>query len=152
MKKIILSLIEKMGYEVVKAGTYRFANIDIENDKDFGRLMNQCRPFTMTSVQRLYALNQAVNYISKNKISGDIVECGVWRGGSSMMSALTLLEGKDTSRNLYLYDTFEGMSEPTNDDVSMTGALAEKTWQSIDKCDADERCPNQYETDQLPFF
>jgi O-methyltransferase len=137
MKKIILSLIEKMGYEVVKAGTYRFANIDIENDKDFGRLMNQCRPFTMTSVQRLYALNQAVNYISKNKISGDIVECGVWRGGSSMMSALTLLEGKDTARNLYLYDTFEGMSEPTNDDVSMTGALAEKTWQSIDKCDAD---------------
>lgn len=57
--------------------------------------------------------------------------------GSSMMSALTLLEGKDTSRNLYLYDTFEGMSEPTNDDVSMTGALAEKTWQTIDKCDAD---------------
>ena len=137
MKKMLLSLIEKMGYEVVKAGTSRFANIDIENDKDFGGLMNQCRPFTMTSIQRLYALNQAVHYISKNKISGDIVECGVWRGGSSMMSALTLLECNDTSRNLYLYDTYEGMSEPTTKDVSMTGALAENTWQSSDKCDAD---------------
>lgn len=137
MKKLILSLIEKMGYEVSKAGASRFASIDIENDKDFERLMNQCRPYTMTSLQRLYALNQAVNYISKNNINGDFVECGVWRGGSSMMSALTLLENKDTSRNLYLYDTFEGMSEPTEKDVSMVGDLAEHTWQDRDKCEAD---------------
>lgn len=137
MKKLILSLIEKMGYEVSKAGTSRFTNIDIENDKIFLKLLNECRPYTMTSLQRLYSLNQAVNYISKNNISGDFVECGVWRGGSSMMSALTLLENKDMARHLYLYDTFEGMSEPTEKDVSMVGDLAENTWQGRDKCDAD---------------
>ncbi len=137
MKKAILALIEKMGYEVVKAGTTRFTNIDIENENDFVRLAAQCRPYTMTSLQRLFALNQAVNYLSKNNIEGDFVECGVWRGGSSMMSALSLLENKDTSRDLYLYDTFEGMSKPTEKDVSMVGDLAENTWQDRDKCEAD---------------
>ena len=42
-----------------------------------------------------------------------------------MMSALTLLENKDTSRNLYLYDTFEGMTKPGDQD----GEAEKKEWQ-----------------------
>ena len=48
---------------------------------------------------------------------GAVVECGVWKGGSMMAAALTLLRLGDTERDLYLYDTFEGMRRPTDEDV-----------------------------------
>lgn len=74
------------------------------------------RPYTMTSAARIFSLCEAVRYISKNKLEGDIVECGVWRGGSMMAAARTLIQYGDTSRHLYLYDTFEGMPPPTDKD------------------------------------
>ncbi|HRH95020.1 MAG TPA: TylF/MycF/NovP-related O-methyltransferase [Prosthecobacter sp.] len=72
--------------------------------------------FTMTSLERRYHLLQSVRHIVKHRIPGSIVECGVWRGGSMMLVAKTLMECGDTSRDLYLYDTFEGMSAPTEAD------------------------------------
>jgi len=74
------------------------------------------RPFTMTSPQRVVALCEAVRYISHHHIPGDVVECGVWRGGSMLAIARTLLESADTERTLWLYDTFTGMSEPADVD------------------------------------
>jgi O-methyltransferase len=72
--------------------------------------------FTMTSLERRYHLLQSVRHVVKHKIPGAMVECGVWRGGSMMLIARTLIECGDTSRDLYLYDTFEGMPAPTEAD------------------------------------
>src|SRR3954454_19873911 len=79
-------------------------------------IIAKIRPFTMTSDERISALCHAVRYISKLKIPGDIVECGVWRGGSIMATALTLLGMGDTSRILHLFDTFAGMPPPAEVD------------------------------------
>jgi len=81
-------------------------------------------PFTMTSAERIAALVEAVRYVVDNGIEGDFVECGVWRGGSSMAVALVLKELGDTSRELYLYDTYEGMSAPSDEDVDHRGRSA----------------------------
>ncbi|XDD51544.1 TylF/MycF/NovP-related O-methyltransferase [Leptospira sp. WS92.C1] len=59
----------------------------------------------------------------KNKIEGDIVECGVWRGGSMMATAYRLMHLK-ASRMLYLFDTFDGMSPASSEDVSIIGENA----------------------------
>src|SRR5205085_2243707 len=67
----------------------------------------------------------ALAHVVKHGIAGDIVECGVWRGGSMMAVALALMARGDTSRHLYLYDTFEGMSEPTAADRSVSGESAQ---------------------------
>jgi O-methyltransferase len=77
--------------------------------------------FTLTSPERIAGLCEAVKYILVNNIPGDIVECGVWKGGSMMAVARTLLQLKDNSRHLYLFDTFEGMTTPTNVDVDIMG-------------------------------
>jgi hypothetical protein len=82
----------------------------------------------MTGPERLFGLHDAVRYIHAREIPGSIVECGVWRGGSSMMAALTLQALGDTSRDLYLYDTFTGMSAPTEHDVDINGRLAASRW------------------------
>jgi hypothetical protein len=72
--------------------------------------------YTMTSPERIAAVCQAVVHIERWGVEGDIVECGVWRGGSMMAAALTLLRYKHY-RTLHLYDTFDGMPKPTSFDL-----------------------------------
>lgn len=87
-------------------------------------ILTKVQAFSMTSEARLLAVIDAVRYLVKFQVPGDLVECGVWRGGSSMAAALALKEVGDTSRNLYLYDTFEGMTPPTGKDLSYDGVKA----------------------------
>jgi O-methyltransferase len=93
-------------------------------DGGFAELSQRVAAATMTSRERMHALYQAVNYVTDAAIAGAIVECGVWRGGSSMLSALTLLSKGDVSRAIWLYDTFEGMPEPGERDVKYDGTSA----------------------------
>jgi O-methyltransferase len=81
-------------------------------------------PYTMTPPPRIYALARAVEHVVAHEVPGEIVECGVWRGGSMMAVALTLLRLGVTDRDLYLFDTFEGMTEPGNQDVKHSGERA----------------------------
>ena len=84
-------------------------------------IIEQVKPFTMTSNERLYCLIEAVKYIVANNIPGDLVECGVWKGGSMMAAAITLQKLGITDRKLYLFDTYAGMTEPTEADESYQG-------------------------------
>ncbi len=87
-------------------------------------IVEMVKPYTMTTPERIQALIHSLNYLHKNKIQGDIVECGVWRGGSMIAAAKTLQKLGDTSRKLWLYDTFEGMTAPTEHDISSKGTKA----------------------------
>jgi hypothetical protein len=98
--------------------------ITIDMDKDFFPIYKQCKPYTMTSIERMYALYQAVKYIVQQQVEGDFVECGVWKGGSVMLIAATLKQLNHFDRKIYLYDTFEGMSKPTEQDVCYTNESA----------------------------
>jgi O-methyltransferase len=80
------------------------------------RTIRQVRPYTMTSISRIIAFMHTVEHVHRAGIPGSIVECGVWRGGGMMAAASTLLALADTSRDLFLYDTFSGMSLPTAED------------------------------------
>jgi len=91
------------------------AFFDVEDE--FWTLHDIIHPETMTSIERQYILWSAMKHITRCSIPGDFVECGVWRGGSSMLAALTLIKQGDTSRNLWLYDTFDGMPEPEVVDI-----------------------------------
>ena len=79
---------------------------------------NRNERYTMVGEKRLYAAISAVKYIEKNNIKGDIVECGVWKGGCSLAMALTLKDLK-SSRKIRLYDTFKGMTKPKNIDIKI---------------------------------
>ena len=90
-------------------------------------------PYTMTNVERVLALVNAVRYLSINQVEGAFVECGVWKGGSSMAMLKTLQSYQLEDRELYLYDTFDGMSEPTEYDVSCHGEDAREVLAEQDK-------------------
>lgn len=81
-------------------------------------------PYTKTSPARLVALREAVQYAVAAGVPGGFVECGVWRGGSVMAVAQTLVELGATDRELWLYDTFAGMAPPTAADRTADGRAA----------------------------
>ena len=105
---------------------------DLEKDKEFQDLYSKVgtrkSKYTLTSMERCYSLYKAIQYITKGDILGDIVECGVWRGGSAMLAALTLIKSQQTHRKIYLYDTYEGMPEPTDKDIDIHGVPYRLLW------------------------
>ena len=105
--------------------------------KEEAEILRQVRPWTMTSPDRIYALIQAVRYMSANDIPGAMVECGVWKGGSMAAVARTLLQTHEVRRELYLFDTFDGITEPTAKDLDYTGKKASQVLRDIpgDRCD-----------------
>lgn len=93
-------------------------------DPSFVQAYASAREFTMTSPERMYALWQAVHHVVDRQVPGAFVECGVWRGGSSMLVAHALLERREAGRELWLYDTFIGMPDPGEGDVDFMGRPA----------------------------
>lgn len=94
---------------------------DMGRDQDFMHLFEQVKAYTMTSVEALFSLYSSVNYILDRDIPGDFVECGVWRGGSSLLVGLILKQRGIVDRKVVLYDTFSGMPAPTEFDVDKYG-------------------------------
>jgi hypothetical protein len=109
----------------IKRKRERAVKLPPDFDEQTTKIFNAVNPFTMTSPERIAALVEAVRYVVANDIPGDFVECGVWRGGSSMAAAMALKEMGDVSRELFLYDTYEGMSAPTEEDVDIAGRSAD---------------------------
>lgn len=82
---------------------------------EFSKLYRRVREHTMCSVARLHGLHQAVKWIAASHLAGDVVECGCARGGSAALMALSLRQLGE-HRNLWLFDTFEGLPAPTAND------------------------------------
>jgi O-methyltransferase len=76
-------------------------------DESSREIIRAVRAYTMTGVDKLHALISATRYVAQHNIPGDVVECGVWRGGSMQAVARALIEAGDATRNLYLFDTFD---------------------------------------------
>jgi len=110
-------------------------SVPFDIEPQFVDTYNKVKPYTMTSAERISSLCAAVQYIVNNNIKGDIVECGVWKGGSTMAAIDTLIKAGVTDRHIYLYDTFEGMSEPSAHDKDFAGTPAKDQLSNSDRDD-----------------
>lgn len=118
--------LNKFGLQVSRlASAKRLLPVEV-TDAD-REIVAQVEPYTMTSWGRIWALLEAVRYVQETSVEGAFVECGVWRGGSVMAMAYKLLQAGEGTRDLWLYDTFSGMTSPTEEDIDeTTGTLASK--------------------------
>lgn len=109
-------MIRRCGYDLVRSDVKydRFPVEATDMDKQIGLSV---APYTMTSPERVWAVINSVKYIVANNVDGDFVECGVWRGGSAMAIVYKLKELGILDRQLWLYDTFSGMTAPSQKDV-----------------------------------
>lgn len=120
VKRTMRNIFRRLGFDIVRfTGEY-----PLDFDDTTIELCRYVQPYTMTNKERIFVLRKSVEYIIDHDIPGDIVECGVWKGGSMMAVARTLMAKHVNNRRLYLFDTFEGMSEPTGHDRNILGELA----------------------------
>lgn len=95
-------------------------------------IVERALPYTMTSWERLLGVVEATEYVVRHGIPGAIVECGVWKGGSMLAAALTLVHHGVADRDLYLFDTYEGLPRPGERDVTLSsGEAAVDTWKEV---------------------
>jgi len=122
MKKKIKLFLKKLGYKISKINDdFKIVEKNnFEND-----LIKKIRKFTLTNEQRIWLLIQAFKTIYNNKIEGEIVECGVWKGGNLIILG-ELCKKYNLNKEIIAYDTFEGMTQPTEEDVNFYNKSALK--------------------------
>lgn len=129
IKTRVRQIVDRLGYDL-KRKTADLAPAEIA-------MVERVKGLTATGPWRIVGLMDAVKYVVENRIPGAIVECGVWRGGSMMVAALSLLEHGDRERELYLFDTFEGMSAPGEQDRLMDGTSAASILENENRSEAE---------------
>jgi O-methyltransferase len=87
------------------------------------QIINDNLKFTLTRPARMAATMRALKYVSINKIQGAFVECGVWKGGQIIVG-IEQLRLLNDHREVFLYDTFAGMTEAGEIDRSFLNQSA----------------------------
>lgn len=120
----LAAYLSERGWGVESPATFR---IDLE--QEFREIWKRAAPYTMISPERGYAVYQGVDYLLRRDLPGELVECGVWKGGTCMLMALLLLKRGVRDRTIRLYDTFSGMTEPGPEDrIASSGQAVSERW------------------------
>ncbi|CAF3432229.1 unnamed protein product [Rotaria socialis] len=64
---------------------------------------------TMVGQRRLINIEWAIRFVIANDVMGDFIECGVWRGGSSVFARAILKALNNNDRHVWLADSFQGL-------------------------------------------
>ena len=140
MTNLLESLIKKtlnlFNLRLIKNSNFENLDFPIEANNEIKKMIKISSKFSMTGKKRMYALYQAVSNSQINKLDGDFVECGVWRGGNILFLKL-LNDYFDLNKNIYAFDTFDGMTEPSDLDINYKGHSAIKAMKNNRKSEKD---------------
>lgn len=144
---------EGLGYEVRRKPGKAVISPPIELDARDGEIVEYVlsKSLSMASPQRLFATVQAARYVVETGVAGDFVECGVWRGGNALAARL-VFDALGDARKVHLFDTFAGMTAPTDIDVEVgTNQKAQIEFDSSQRDDYNAWCYASLEDVQHNF-
>jgi O-methyltransferase len=101
----IAAVLEKRGVRL-----YCDANVDLarrEEGRDW-----PADAETMIGLKRLGNLHSCIQQVLREGVPGDFIETGVWRGGACIFIRAALKAYGDTSRKVWVADSFEGLPKP----------------------------------------
>ena len=103
IKQSIKKILSSFSYEIKKIQKTNVITFNSNITNQFDEFYNICKNESLNvSKERFLSLYQAINYIYKNNISGDFVECGIFKGGSAMMISYTMQKfNNKEDKNLY---------------------------------------------------
>ena len=126
------AMLEELGGDVFKPHV-----ATNEADKEFIDLYNTVRPFTRLNIKRARSLYDLAMRVCRENVPGNIVECGVAAGGSTMLLALVVQKHSKMPRRVFAFDTFTGMPDPEDVDTA-NGVPADETGWGTATCAAPE--------------
>lgn len=83
-----------------------------ETERETLRMLERVKPYSMVHELTLRDLAVRLNEVLDEGVPGDIVECGVWRGGASFLMADVLDQRGEADRRVWMFDSFEGLPPP----------------------------------------
>jgi hypothetical protein len=114
-KQIIFKFLSFFNLELKKKNLNYFP---IEANNFERKIIRKSLNYSMTNNLRMFTLIKAFKYIIKNKIKGDFVECGVWKGGNLILLQNLIEKYAIYNKKIYAYDTFMGMSKFSKSDYT----------------------------------
>jgi O-methyltransferase len=105
VKRAIVKFAAARGIRLTKIG--RFVPEAREEGADWPSLA-----YTMVGLKRLNNVQMAVETVIREKIPGDLCECGVWRGGTAMFMRAVLNYYGELGRLVWAADSFAGLPKP----------------------------------------
>jgi O-methyltransferase len=136
LKSAVLSGLQRFGYSLVRTqGTEYWSHPQTPSivhsrvepiatyspwivDQEFQAVYQAIRYQTMVDIYRCYELWSLARQL--DKIQGDFLEVGVWRGGTGALLASAALKG-DHGKHVYLADTFTGVVKAGLEDPTYVG-------------------------------
>jgi len=120
-KKIIHYLFSLFNYEIInleyhKREDSKYFDVNWDVPENFIELYNNSYKYTMSSQSDLVNLYNSLSYVKQNNIEGSFVETGVW-GGGNLIFANLYFENNNLKKTIYGFDTFSGMTEPSEFDI-----------------------------------
>lgn len=118
---------------LLESGQSDYPYFHYDNEEAARKALSVVDQYTMCTYQRLITLYQQVTYLDQAKIHGSLVECGTWRGGACGMMALAHMADGEPTRQIHLFDSFEGLPEPDakQDGFQSVGYAEERTYGNL---------------------
>ena len=142
IKNMLQLSFQSLGYQIVRSTPNSKLIFPIEasdEDRDLLRYIVE-KDISMVPLAGLWSTLSAVKYVCENKIPGDFVECGVWRGGNAIIAA-EIFRRYNLNRRVFLFDTFAGMTSPTTNDLGLLdNQPAIKQYKKADKGTHNDWC------------
>jgi O-methyltransferase len=113
-------------------------NIEIAYKKPYDPKLREvgrdwpARAESMIGLRRMENIEYCVRTVLEDDVPGDLIETGVWRGGACIFMKASLMAGGDTTRTVWVADSFQGLPKPNSsqfpadadDDLHERGGLS----------------------------
>tara|TARA_B100001093_G_scaffold114764_1_gene107102 strand:- start:1956 stop:2732 length:777 start_codon:yes stop_codon:yes gene_type:complete len=136
--RLFKSLFKKINYDLIKIRPFDLSKNFPETSEFEKELFNICSNYSMTSHDRMFSLMKSLEYVIQNNVEGDLVECGVWKGGNLIVFQ-KYVEKFNLNKKIFAYDTFEGMSQPDEIDKTFEGESASIQLDKLEKKNVDRK-------------
>lgn len=115
-KNLLKKFLFLAGFSLNRIGSN--SNKPVELNEEENKIIDYVRAheLSMCTTLNLQQTALACKYIVVNKIPGDFVECGVYKGGNALIAA-KIFDLYEINKRVYLFDTFTGMTKPTEHDL-----------------------------------
>ena len=70
---------------------------------------------TMVGLRRLDNVQYCITQALRDGVAGDLIETGVWRGGTTIFMKAVLVALEDRTRKVWVADSFQGLPKPDAD-------------------------------------
>ncbi|MBU1404269.1 MAG: TylF/MycF family methyltransferase [Proteobacteria bacterium] len=101
----LTKILRRFKIQIVEIANYK------EQDREEGIIWPMYAE-TMIGLKRLDNIQYCIEDVLKNKIEGDLIETGVWRGGACIFMKAVLSAYEENERTVFVADSFEGLPKP----------------------------------------